>query len=395
MEKNIITGLMLLIAALSGLQAQDTIDTNYYRYDINFGPGIYGYVDPYTQETVNLCPNGVGFLNHSRFWLNDNFDGYLSLGQVSCNPYMRYKLSKDQTVYGIAIAIDSIANFTYGDSLMVILCDMADDSTHFVHLDSITIKGCEIGIRRWMEIPIAYSNISSTYREPLDNCIDTILYSQVLEFYFDRPVHVGGSSLWWKARLSVENGSDFKLMSEAGPGYYCFVEFYSEQGGYAARINQWHCFFPLITALPEWERSSMSQVIPCPDGAEFPDPQNPDNPDDPDNPSNPDNPQNPDDPDDPDNPGGDEGIGEAAGSQQSAVSVYPNPTAGFVYVKTDGMPITDITIHNTMGVRARIEQINGDSNHMTLDLSTLPAGVYYMTVKSGETTTRHKVIKVK
>ena len=93
------------------------------------------------------------------------------------------------------------------------------------------------------------------------------------------------------------------------------------------------------------------------------------------------------------NPGTD-GIEEAAGNQQSAVSVYPNPTAGLVYVKTDGMPISDITIHNTMGVRARTEQINGDSNHMTLDLSTLPAGVYYLTVKSGETTTRHKVIKV-
>ena len=94
------------------------------------------------------------------------------------------------------------------------------------------------------------------------------------------------------------------------------------------------------------------------------------------------------------NPGTD-GIEEAAGSQQMAVSVYPNPTAGLVYVKTDGMPITDITIHNSMGVRARTEQINGDSNHMTLDLSTLPAGVYYLTVKSGETTTRYKVVKTK
>ncbi len=92
---------------------------------------------------------------------------------------------------------------------------------------------------------------------------------------------------------------------------------------------------------------------------------------------------------------GTDGIEEAAGSQQSAVSVYPNPTAGLVYVKTDGMPITDITIHNTMGVRVRPEQTTTGSSQMTLDLSTLPAGVYYMTVKSGEATTRHKVIKVK
>ncbi len=87
-----------------------------------------------------------------------------------------------------------------------------------------------------------------------------------------------------------------------------------------------------------------------------------------------------------------EGIEEAASSQQSAVSVYPNPTAGQVYVKTDGMPITDITIHNSMG-----QQVAGHwspvTGHLTIDLSPLPAGVYYMTVKSGETTTRHKVIK--
>ena len=94
------------------------------------------------------------------------------------------------------------------------------------------------------------------------------------------------------------------------------------------------------------------------------------------------------------NPGTD-GIEEAASIQQSAVSVYPNPTAGLVYVKTDGKPNTSITIHNSMGVRARTEQTTTGSSQMTLDLSTLPAGVYYLTVKSGETTTRHKVIKVK
>ena len=68
---------------------------------------------------------------------------------------------------------------------------------------------------------------------------------------------------------------------------------------------------------------------------------------------------------------------------------------GGLHIETNGQHLTDITIHNTMGVRVRPEQINGDSNHMTLDLSTLPAGVYYMTVKSGETTTRYKVVKTK
>ncbi|MBO4588066.1 MAG: T9SS type A sorting domain-containing protein [Bacteroidales bacterium] len=372
MKKTVIIGIVMLLGAAAGLRAQDTIDTNYYRYDINFGPGIYGYVDPYTQETVNLCPNGVGFLNHGIFWVNGNFDGYLSYGQVSCNPYMLYKLSKDQTVYGIAIAIDSIANFTYGDSLMVILCDMADDSTHFVHLDSITIKGCEIGKRRWMEIPIAYSNISSTYREPLDNCIDTILYNQVLEFYFDRPVRVGGSSLWWKARLSVENGSDFKLTSEAGPGYYCSVDFYSEQGRYAGRIYRWHCFFPLITALPEWERSSMSQVIPCPDGAVIPDPDNPD----------------PDDPD-PDDPGGDEGIDNLE-IQNSAfkINIVPNPADSRTTITCD-LPITELTLRDING--RLILTLRNCGTSTTLDTSTLTPGLYTLKVTTPTGTTTRKL----
>ncbi|MBO4751408.1 MAG: T9SS type A sorting domain-containing protein [Bacteroidales bacterium] len=31
---------------------------------------------------------------------------------------------------------------------------------------------------------------------------------------------------------------------------------------------------------------------------------------------------------------------------------------------------------------------------MTLNLSPLPVGIYYLTIKSTETTTRHKIIKV-
>ena len=92
------------------------------------------------------------------------------------------------------------------------------------------------------------------------------------------------------------------------------------------------------------------------------------------------------------NPGTD-GIEEAASSQQSAVSVYPNPTAGLVYVKTDGMPISDITIHNITGQPVATQAFQQSGNQAIIDLSPLPAGVYYLTVKSGGTTTRHKVIK--
>ena len=92
---------------------------------------------------------------------------------------------------------------------------------------------------------------------------------------------------------------------------------------------------------------------------------------------------------------GTEGIDDTQTLTQSnnqAITIFPNPTTGQLHIKTAGQPITAITIHNTMG-----QQITGHrssvTDHLTIDLSALPAGVYYMTVKSGDTTTRHKVIK--
>ena len=94
------------------------------------------------------------------------------------------------------------------------------------------------------------------------------------------------------------------------------------------------------------------------------------------------------------NPGGD-GIQQAAdGRQQAAVSVYPNPTSGVVHIDTDGAAITTVTLHNAMGQTVATDTIKQSNNHTTIDLSPLPAGVYYLTVRSGETTARHKIIKV-
>ena len=94
------------------------------------------------------------------------------------------------------------------------------------------------------------------------------------------------------------------------------------------------------------------------------------------------------------NPGGD-GIQQAAdGRQQAAVSVYPNPTSGVVHIDTDGAAITTVALHNAMGQTVATDTIKQSNNHTTIDLSPLPAGVYYLTVRSGETTARHKIIKV-
>ena len=91
---------------------------------------------------------------------------------------------------------------------------------------------------------------------------------------------------------------------------------------------------------------------------------------------------------------GTDGIDEAASSQQSAVSVYPNPTSGQLHINTTDQHITSITIHNTMGQQVATQAFQQSGNQAIIDLSTLPAGVYYLTVKSGESTTLHKVVKM-
>ena len=388
----------MLITAVSGLRAQDTIDTNYYRYDYHYYYGGPKMPTGYNHERVPACPNGFGFLDvlHIPFIVNGciilgNPDLYLS--------YMRYDLSKDQTIHGIAVAIDSIRNFTFGDSLTVILCKANNDSTGFIHLDSITIKGGEIGKRRWMEIPISsgsYEQSGSQYQAhgQYDDCIDTIIYNQVLEFYFDRPIHIDGTYLWWKAKISNKKGSDFILPFRYG-WQSSRISTYGEDCKWGGAFAVFTPFFPIITSLPEWEVASLEQVIPWPVGAVIPDPQSPN---DPGNPQNPDDPINP---ETPDNSGDTEGIDDNCGST-NATTVHPNPTTGQIHINTAGQPITSITIHNTMGQLVTTEAFNDSitkaimqsDNQAVIDISPLPAGVYYMTVKSGETTTKHKIIKV-
>lgn len=104
-------------------------------------------------------------------------------------------------------------------------------------------------------------------------------------------------------------------------------------------------------------------------------------------------------------PGG-EGIDSPHSLTQSnnqAITIFPNPTTGILHIKpntnalaqSSNLTITSLTIHNAMGQPVATNTITQSNNQtITLDLSPLPAGVYYLTVRSGETTARHKIIKV-
>ena len=370
MKKTVIFGIMILMAAASASMAQDTIDTNYYRYDNHFfrAPRL-GTFNEETGEFMEICPNGVGFTDFysSSAIPCDTVDGQTYFSYLGL-PYMYYKLSKDQDIYGIAIALDSIANFTNGDSLTVILCDMADDHSRFIHLDSIIIKGGERGKRRWIEMPIMRQipNIDPEAFVPYDDCIDTVLYRQVLEFYFDVPKHVDNSRLWWMARMTTSNGSRFIFSRCISSANMCFIAWYASDCTPGVAVNSWDYFFPLVTPLPEWEMPSVSQVIPYPAGAVIPDPEDPEDPEDPQDPESIDNIQN----------------------SAFKINIAPNPADSRTTITCD-LPITELTLCDLAG--RPLATLHNCGSTATIDLSTFPQGLYLIKIKTSAGTTVRKL----
>lgn len=332
MKKTLIIGIVMLLGVAAGLKAQDTIDTNYYRYDYH-----YKYYDLLSGDNnlingfVHMCPNGLGFWGY-KSWrfdtrlynsIEDNIngnssiyitspisrssDGYLiPVDNIGVSRYMTYKLgSTGQTLYGIAFAIDSIFNLTEGDSMTAILCTRSEDHTHFIDLDSITIKGGEMGKRRWMELPMlkseVYENEFDETSQPFETCIDTVVrYLQVLEFYFDGRRHtIDDNYMFWKLRVMDGNGSVFCGTRVLHPlGAMTFARSDEPEVLYYLASSTFDFLFPIVEPLPEWEEPTITQVVPDAHKPNTPDPEDPD-------------PENP----DPDNPGGDEGIGQAVGGQ--------------------------------------------------------------------------------
>ncbi len=389
------------MSAMSGLHAQDTIDTNYYRYDNHFINGsVFWGGNVMIEGVINACPNGMGFSDLSYWRFDDRIyescsdsiepfatqnmsrhNGYLHMGN-EIYPHMYYQLgSSGQTVYGIAFAIDTIFNLTDGDSMTAILCTRSADHTQFVDLDSITIKGGEIGKRRWIELPMLRSDAySDTFAEngPYEDCIDTVRYRQVLELYFDGRSHtIDDDFLFWKLRVSDGNGSVF-FGSRLGHllSYMTFVRLEGEEVQSVWGQSCWDFLFPVLSPLPEWEEPSVCQIVP--------DAQKPDTPDNPQDPEDPDDPQ---DPDDPDNPGGDEGIGEADGVL--GFDMRPNPTGGMTTI-TSAEPISELTVRDMAGRTVLRKAACGAT--ATFDTSTLRKGVYLVKVTTARGTVTKKLV---
>ena len=393
----------MLLGAMADLRAQDTIDTNYYRYDNHFFYTEF-WGNLMLPGYVHVCPNGLGFYDYkswrfdSRYYntLEDNItgnpnntmplfarrDGYLTPTEIYCGDCENYnhiycKLgAKKQKIYGIAFAIDSIFNLTEGDSMTAILCKRSEDHTYFIDLDSITITGGEMGKRRWMELPMlkseVYENEFDETSQPFETCIDTVVrYLQVLEFYFDgRSYTIADDYLFWKLKVTDTNGSVFCGTSVSHPlGLVTYATIRDGEFDWDIALSGWDFLFPIVEPLPDWEEPTITQVVPDAHKPNTPDPEYPD----------------------PDNPGGDEGIDEAVGSQQSAVSIYPNPASDYAVVTCD-QPIQELTLCDVNGRLIRTMRNCGTAT--TLNTSTLTPGLYTLqvTTPSG-TTTRKLAIK--
>ena len=84
------------------------------------------------------------------------------------------------------------------------------------------------------------------------------------------------------------------------------------------------------------------------------------------------------------------GIEEAIGSRQPAVSVYPNPTHGMVYIDGGAGAIRSAEVYNVRGEKVSV-RVTAEG----VDMSALPAGVYYMILTTERGVCRHKVVRLR
>jgi hypothetical protein len=83
------------------------------------------------------------------------------------------------------------------------------------------------------------------------------------------------------------------------------------------------------------------------------------------------------------------GVNEIA---QNEVSIYPNPTSSIINVKSDNILNENINVSNSLG--QRVMSIETNSSSISIDLSNLDNGVYFVEITSNENVTSVKrVIK--
>ena len=75
--------------------------------------------------------------------------------------------------------------------------------------------------------------------------------------------------------------------------------------------------------------------------------------------------------------------GIAATPAASTLSIFPNPATTSLTIQSSIQPVTDISIANLLGQEVGSKHIAGGSLQASVDISALPAGVYFVKVNGG------------
>ncbi|MFK5880478.1 MAG: T9SS type A sorting domain-containing protein [Flavobacteriaceae bacterium] len=76
-----------------------------------------------------------------------------------------------------------------------------------------------------------------------------------------------------------------------------------------------------------------------------------------------------------------------------SMTVYPNPSNGFITIKNSGVAIDKVVITDVNGRKMGSYDLNGMTEDKTLDLSSvLSSGLYFMTISSDKASTVKKII---
>lgn len=73
--------------------------------------------------------------------------------------------------------------------------------------------------------------------------------------------------------------------------------------------------------------------------------------------------------------------------------IYPNPTSDFVVIENEKLKIKYVSIYDIYGKEVLSQKSQDKDQKYTIDLSSLPQGIYIISISTDKQTIRQKVIK--
>ena len=76
-------------------------------------------------------------------------------------------------------------------------------------------------------------------------------------------------------------------------------------------------------------------------------------------------------------------------SLQTTVNVYPNPAKDYIYIDLPEEKIKSVSLYNVLGVLLKEQK----SNAASVDISSLPQGMYLLSIETEEKVITKKIVK--